>query len=141
MQKNLIILFVLFSITSYSYSQDSYIIKLSGDTVRGVVRIREKVKNPSRVYYSPSKGKTEEFYTPFQVKGFFDGGDSYESALVRIDKNSDGTALVSSPEFSFYQDSVFLKILVRGPKSLFYLRDREGREHFYIWRNNKIVAL
>jgi len=141
MQKNLIILFVLFSITSYSYSQDSYIIKLSGDTVRGVVRIREKVKNPSRVYYSPSKGKTEEFYTPFQVKGFFDGGDSYESALVRIDKNSDGTALVSSPEFSFYQDSVFLKILVRGPKSLFYLRDREGREHFYIWRDDKYELL
>jgi hypothetical protein len=141
MQKNILILFVSFSLASYSYSQNSYIIKLSGDTVKGFVKIREKIKNPSRVYYSQVEGSTEEIYTPFQVKGFSDGGESYESALVQIDKNSDGTALANSAEFSFYQDSVFLKVLVRGPKSLLYLRDREGREHFYIWRDGKYELL
>jgi hypothetical protein len=141
MPKNLALLILFLSIAGYNYSQDSYIIKMNGDTARGSVRIREKVKNPMRVYYSQVEGTQEESFVPFQLKGFSDGADSYESAVVQIDNYSDGTPLANSPQFSFSPDSVFLKVLVKGPKSLFYLRDREGRDHFYIWNEKKYDLL
>jgi hypothetical protein len=135
MKKNLaLILFLLLSGVPAAFTQQSYIVTLTGDTLIGSVRIHEKFRTAETISFNQNGNETD--YSSFQLKGFFDGNDHYEGAVVKIEKNSEGTNVEHKPTFLFYTDSVFLKVLVKGSKSLFFLRDGENRDHFYIGKDD-----
>ncbi len=65
----------------------------------------------------------------------------YKTAIVTIDDSPFKIdKLTEGSKFNFVTDTVFLMNLVRGDKSLHYLMDANGKEHFFI-RNGSIFIL
>lgn len=144
--------FILFgTIVSFFFNQlpvfsqsnfyPGYIIKSNGDTADGFVKLNRQTKNPASISFRTTETSPETEYMPTGILGFFDGESHYVAAHVTIEKPSEGTSLEERPDFELYSDRVFLKYLVKGEKSLLYLRHNDDRDHFYIPKNDTFELL
>ncbi|MCC3152603.1 outer membrane beta-barrel protein [Hymenobacter sp. BT770] len=139
MNKNLpaaFALLCLFSMAIYSPSaraqtnfRPGYVLPLTGDTLRGEVDSREGRANAQRCRFRPTAQAEATTYLPDQLRayGFTAENRHYRSMTVAIDK--------AAPQ------SFFLEVLVDGPASLFFLRDAEQRENYYVVSPNYPLTL
>lgn len=138
-------LFTLLVNRQSAFSQNKfhpgYIIHSSGDTANGFVKLNSQIKTPSSIFFKASETSKELEYLPTAIRGFFDGESHYVAAHVIIDEPSEGTSREQVPDFTFYTNNVFLKYLVKGDKSLLYLRPDDDRDHFYISKNDTFELL
>ncbi|MBL7698178.1 MAG: PorT family protein [Chitinophagaceae bacterium] len=96
-----------FQLVHISANSQSFIVTAQNDTIRGVVEPNFKNKNPTKIKFSGGTSTAE--YTPGMIKSFFVDEENFVS-----------------------NDSVFLKVLVQGPKSLYYLKHTDLTEQFFI---------
>ena len=128
------------------YSQQNYlpgiIVKLKGDTLRGLINYQNSEKNPLNIYFRSDMNHEPDIFSPQEVQSFMVANEIYISAAVSINEGFYGTQeLGNSPEIILRTETVFLQALVRGNKSLYYLKDSKGREQFYVELDSRYELL
>jgi hypothetical protein len=110
-----------------------YIVRLKGDTLRGFINYQNTEKNPLNIYFKKDMDHAPDIFSPQEVQSFMVADEIYIAAPVSINEGFYRTQdLGNSPQISLSTATVFLQTLIRGNKSLFYLKDSEGREQFYV---------
>jgi hypothetical protein len=133
----IVLSFLLFSslnVTAQKNFIDGYIITLKKDTLKGQVDYREWNLNPSSIHFTDAKGK-KSIFSPNDIAGFFiPPRDRYISSHVSLDITSFQTKDLMNyqAQKSIKDTALFLMTLVKGKASLYYFKDLNNREHFYV---------
>jgi len=130
----LIVLFNLSRVSAQKNEIDGFIITLKNDTLKGTIDYRQWNINPGSINFKDTKGN-ESIFHPDDISGFFIlSKDHYISSHVSLDLSSFQIKdIMEYQEPKMVKDTcVFLLTLVKGKASLYYLKDRNDREHFYI---------
>ncbi len=122
--------------------QPGYIINLQKDTIRGFVDYRNWEKNPSDVVFKMGINELPTQYRSIDITGFGIQDEHYMSAIVErestLNSFSDGPY---SAQLITELDSTFLQTLIGGSKSLYYLKDKNGIDQFYIHQDTGFTLL
>jgi hypothetical protein len=119
-----------------------YVIHSSGDTAQGYIKISVWARNPQIIYFKKSLKDPFKKYGPQDIRGFYVNRRKYISAEVDIENSEHITSkLQSGADFMLRRVHAFLLTLVQGAKSLYLLKDEEGKEHYYIWNGNTFELL
>ena len=127
-------LFLLsFNVFSQKNFQEGYVVKMDTDTVTGFINDEGWVLNPEFVEFKNKVSGEIIKYFPKEISSFYVGSNHYKSANLEVDHApyKDGE-LAKSNTPQFKKEGVFLLLLVGGDVSLYYLKDADGKEHFYI---------
>ena len=146
MKKRFLSLCTFLFLVLFGYSQQNYlpgiIVKLKGDTLRGFINYQNSEKNPLNIYFRSDMNQKPDIFSPQEVQSFMVANEIYISATVSINEGSYRTQdLDNSPEIMLHTETVFLQALIRGSKSLYYLKDTEGREQFYVELDSRYELL
>lgn len=94
-----------------------YIVQLAGDTLRGEVDYRDTRSNMMQCRFRPSSSASVTSYQPNELRSY---------GLASEHKLYQSLALTSSaPKY-------FLEVLVNGPAKLYFWRDDERADHYYV---------
>jgi hypothetical protein len=143
----LLIIAVAFSfhVIAQSNYQSGYVIKSTGDTVKGFINYKEWVNSPQFIDFktTETQGKANRF-TPDMLQSFeVTGKEKYTSYSGKLsaDKNN-YPDLPSQLDTTIIQDTVFLHLIYNGSKiSLLQQQDNLKTRLFYQERNEKPVEL
>jgi hypothetical protein len=114
--------------------QSGYVVMTAGDTVRCLIAYKRNDENPSVITVKKSEGDAENQYDVSTITAFSVAGETYERAIVDVDISPYKIdRLDSSPIPTLKRDTVFLLILVRGEKTLAFLKDHDAKRHFFIF--------
>jgi len=143
MIKSVFVIFLIASslqLVAQGNYQTGIIVTNSGDTLDGLIEYKRWDRSPGRISFKTSS--ESKVYAPLDIKAFMVANETYVSAIVDVDISPfkigelDG---VSQPIFS--KDTVFLQSLIEGERSLLYLKDESGKNHFYIYDEGSYVSL
>ncbi len=129
-----------------SYSQSNfiagYVIDIHKDTIRGFIDYRNWDKTPKDIVFNTVSDSKVTIYNTHNIRGFSVAGENYVSGIVTIDESPfRDNELTESGKPQYRADTVFLQILFDGPKSLYYLKDKNLKVHFFIDQNGIYVTL
>jgi hypothetical protein len=113
-----------------------YILKLNGDTLKGLVDYRNWAKNPNIIRFKITTADNVREFKPLDIAGFGAKDEIYKSAVVKVDGSSKNGIISESPMFSFRTDTAFLQTFYQGSKSLYFYKDRNDQDNFYIYNNS-----
>lgn len=135
-KKNGLLLIVLLTY-QLAFSQENYIpgyvIKNSNDTVFGFVDYRNWEKNPVMVKFKKNIEDAPISFNPIDITEFMVDGEIYVSGIINTEISPIQTdKLIDAPQINITVDTTFLQTLFRGKKSLYYYKNSDGRENFYI---------
>jgi hypothetical protein len=112
--------------TAQSNYKPGYVITLNSDTIRGFIDLREWSGNPKAIRFKRSVSESAVNYTIQHIRAFEVAGlESYVRYIgpISID-NTNINRLSDYRDTSFKSDTVFLKVLQKGPNiSLFSYTD------------------
>lgn len=123
--------------------KQGYIILLNSDTVKGYVNCHNWGENPRKIFFKKTLNVTDTIYTPVAIKGFYVSGKIYKSSIISTEISPVIPDIVTpqnivddksqyNPEFIMEKDTAFIMVFIQGKKSLYYYRNRLGKEQFYI---------
>lgn len=119
-----------------------YVISSRGDTLRGLIDYRNWEKNPDKISFKASADAEPLSYTPLDISQFTVADEIYYSGIVPTLVSHAGTSRLSTdPVIHRKVDTTFLQALFRGDKSLFYFKNQDGVESFYITGNQGFELL
>ena len=141
------LLFFSFSLNTYivlaqNKFEPGYVINTQQDTLSGYIEYQEWPQNPAEISFKSKLESEVKRYSPKDIFTFYVHEKKYVKAGVLADES--GKDIKVSPEFPFHpvlEDTVFLLELVPGIKSLYYLKDSKGKEHFYIYKEGQMEWL
>lgn len=114
--------------------QQGYIINLDNDTMPGLINLHSPSGKLNRIHFIHQQSGEEISYSPVDIVGFKTANDTYVSAIVQIEKPSEAPGMLSdNPYIQLKIDTVFLKTLISGDKSLYSCTNESGQEYFYIY--------
>ncbi|MCK4664318.1 MAG: hypothetical protein KAT68_15725 [Bacteroidales bacterium] len=132
----LVILGIIIFQTSFCQENylPGYIITLKGDTLQGFIDYRNWEKNPNKIYF---KDNIRQFsFTPNEIKLFSVQDEVYVSAIVKTEVSPNKTIYLEfASELKTKFDTIFLQTMIQGVKSLYYYKNSNGKENFYIKQN------
>jgi hypothetical protein len=130
-------------VMDFAYGQKNIIpgaiITHQGDTTKGYIDYRNWQRNPRGIGFQQSDEGKAEILFPLDIKGFIVQDAYYLSAIVQSEKGFKETRDFD-PRPKLEKDTVFLQLLVSGPRSLYYLKNEWGNENFYI-KNDSVFTL
>lgn len=119
-----------------------YVIKENGDTISGFIDYRNWENNPQKVRFKNKIENKPTLYSPFEIKEFGVKDEIYVSGVVNAEISSRQTdRLQEDPTLKLRVDTVFLQTLIRGDKSLFFYRDPQGKDNFYVQQDANFELL
>lgn len=121
---------------------EGYVVTHSGDTLKGLIDNKEPDYTVDAVNFRGEDG-AEAIFRPEDITGFFfPGREYYESYSVSMDLSPVKiTELAQSDIRRIVPDTVvFLQLLVKGMASLYFLMDRNEKEHFYIRKDSDTLT-
>ncbi|NVO19872.1 MAG: PorT family protein [Bacteroidetes bacterium] len=120
-----------------------YLISHSGDTIRGNIKYKNPAYNPEYILFRASDTSDIRKINPADISGFGIGNQLYVSANVERTYTSTYQLYYSdySPAPETRKETVFLKTLVDGAKSLYVLQTSIGVLNFYIRQDNVFTFL
>ncbi len=130
----LCVLFILFLGTKTVQAKylPGYIILPSTDTLQGQIDYRSWDRSPSQIDFQSFDGRTENFPVA-RLKEFGVAGEIYRSFSVSLNLSPFETKnLTQDPSPKWESVTIALQLIVGGPKSLYYHRDKQGKRHFFI---------
>lgn len=127
----------LLSAPAYSETRSGYIVKLSGDTVRGSFEEQSWKVNPDIVRFAQTGGHSRP-YGMSEIIAF--GSDEFQfekwkvdldvSLQDKIENMSEARTPVMAPA------ELFLRVIVRGSATLYLFNDSTERNHFFIGKDS-----
>jgi hypothetical protein len=123
---------------NYSSAQENfqpgYIINLDNDTLPGLIDIYSPASKLNNIRFIHQQSGEEMSFSPVDIVGFKTAADAYVSAIVQIEKPAEAPGMLSdNPYIQLKIDTVFLKTLISGEKSLYSCKNESGQECFYIY--------
>lgn len=131
----LLLLAILLPKNTYGRSEfiPGYIIDLHNDTIHGLVKNEKWFANPNKIAFKLSAKRTTTYYNPTDIIGFGFLDQLYVGAIVQKEVSPFwDSELQKDPGLHLVTDTVFLQTLIGGKKPLFYFKDDNEKEHFYI---------
>ena len=130
----LIICFFLFRISfSQVNYQSGYVINNNGDTLYGFIDYRNWDENPIGIKFKTKIDANPTTFKSTDISEFGVHNEIYESGIVDIEISQiQASRLEKDPQIHIKVDTTFLQTLFKGEKSLYYYKNAEGREYFYI---------
>lgn len=136
MKKTLSVVCLTLSLLSLS-AQNNYkpglIVRNNGDTVRGWINYGNWRRNPRKIEFRSTPEDKPAKYTVREIQYFtIPGEDVYQRAATTVDMRSVRPEDITkeTPD-SVVQDTIFLRLLVKGPKlNLYELIDE--KKHYYV---------
>jgi hypothetical protein len=117
-------------------------IDVNGDTLKGSIDYRNWEKNPETISFIKAGELNAINLNPLDVKSFKVKGDYYVSGMVLTESSSNSTNdLDYNPQLITTTDTVFLMVLFEGKKGLYYLKNAQGIENYYIKNNDDFELL
>ena len=140
----LVILGILIGV--YSSGQENYvpgkIITLEGDTINVLIDYRNWGKNPYDISWKTNLEDEIHKFTPLNILGFIVQDEMYISAIVERETSPVTLGdLKLDPELKMDVDTTFLQTIVQGSKSLYYYKDGDGKDQFYIGKDSTFDLL
>jgi hypothetical protein len=124
-------------ITAQSNYQKGYIVSNAGDTIHGYIDYRQWDINPFEIKFRPDSLSKQVNYTPLDLKAFVVSEDHYLGGIFEIDKSPYLIEDLTTENKAFPDtDTVFLTVLVEGTLNLYYMKDSNAKEHFFIKKND-----
>lgn len=142
------LLFIFVGILLFHFSQaqqnimPGQIITLDQDTVQGFIDYRNWEKNPTEIEFQKTLSDAPQRYAPSDIKGFMVADEHYVSATVDMEISPIKTGSLSyNSKIELEKTSTFLQTLIQASESLYYLRDQNGKDQFYIWQGEQYELL
>lgn len=133
MKKLIVILLVFFPIISFSQInfEQGYIIKTNDAKVECLIRNVAWKNNPTYIEYKINESDLAQKITIDEMKEFNVGSYKYKRFTTKIDRSSDLLSTMShSKSFEFSTETLFLKVLIEGPISLYSYEDGNLSRYF-----------
>jgi hypothetical protein len=112
----------------------------NGDTASGEINYQNWRANPSTILFRKDAASKPISYGPGTIGSFSVEQDTYKGAVVDIDDRFDDLNRVNFEEkIITHRDTLFLKEIVGGKKSLYHYLDNV--DHFYIFNNDSFELL
>ena len=123
-----------------TFSQENYIpgyvIKNNTDTLFGFVDYRNWEYNPDKIKFKTNIENNPISFNPTDITEFEIEGENYVSGIINIEVSQIQTdKLIDDTQINTKVDTTFLQTLFRGKKSLYYYKNSDGKENFYIKQN------
>lgn len=139
-------LLCLLCYTQLSYAQKSYypgsIVKTDGQTVEGFIQVRNWNNTPSEVGFKEKLSEERQVYTASQIQSFQVNDYIFEGVEVEIETSPSGLGdLEFDDTLHITIRRTFLQKIVGGDISLFYHRNKMGKENFYLKKEERFVLL
>ncbi|GAB3654577.1 hypothetical protein GCM10027594_28170 [Hymenobacter agri] len=111
--------------------------------MRGFINYRGWERNPRTIAFKPDLLAPAQLFRPLDINGFSVSNERYAGAKVSVeDSPQDLDKLSTTATPSYRADTVFLRALVAGPKSLYQYKPAKGnRTYFYIQQNGTFDLL
>lgn len=140
----LILFMLLFTINGFSQNGyvNGYVVKTNGDTLKGQIYFPGWDVTPKQIQFHQANAAEEQFSVS-QLRSFsITGVDNYISSVVTIDISPvDDNSLQSVDSSILRVDTIFLRVLVKGPASLYYYRGADQKQHYFIGKNDAVNEL
>jgi len=138
----ILLLFKSITVFSQVHFEPGYIVRETGDTVRGSIAFSRKQSNPKAIAFRENPASKVIELTPKAITGFGLTNELYISAVVQIDRTPyNERNLLFAHAVELTTDTVFLQALTTGSKSLLKLADTNGKTHFIIQDGKKFTTL
>jgi len=133
----IVLLFISLLLPQISFSKTDflpgYILNLQNDTIRGLIEYEAWDTNPEDIGFKQSEMRSTQYYAPKDIAGFGVMNQLYVSAIVQKEMSPfKDSELEKNPALQLVSDTVFLQTLFGGEKPLYYLKEWDEREQFYI---------
>ena len=113
--------------------QAGYIVSSQGDSIHGYIDYRNWEMNPKAVEFKKDLNSSIVKYFPLDIQSFGVLDEIYQSAIVQTEVSPVHiNDLDNKSELIFETDTTFLQTLLRGSYSLFYYKNRIGKDQFYV---------
>ncbi|PKG41270.1 hypothetical protein [Psychroflexus sp. MES1-P1E] len=137
---------ILTLVFSLSYSQQNYlpgyIIKKNKDTINGIIDFRDWDKTPNEIKFKSSNTNNPIVFNPLDIIEFGVEDQIYSGGIVETEVTKLSTnELKTYEQLNIKVDTTFLQVLIRGDKELFYYKNKDSRENYYIKRDGKFDLL
>jgi hypothetical protein len=122
--------------------QPAKVTTLAGDTLRGYINYRGWDRNPHVVLFKSDLQAAEQQFHPLDIKGFSVSSEQYAGAKISVENSSrelNNLSTTATP--SYRADTVFLRTLVAGPKSLYEYKAANGNNFFYLQQGSSYDLL
>lgn len=142
----IVLLFLCILLPQMTFSKTEYlpgyIIDLHGDTIHGLIKYEEWFANPNIIGFKQSNMRSTLFYTPKDIAGFEVMNQLFVSAAVQKEMSPyKDNELQKDPALHLEPDTVFLQTLFGGDKPLYYFKDWDEKEQFYIKEDSSFSLL
>lgn len=135
-------LLLSFQLYAQSNFEKGYIIMPNADTVHGLIDNRQWDLHPDEIAFKASDTGSIIWYSPGEIIGFGVGNFVFISALVEVDDSLHKLEhLEESSEPNMVEKYLFLQVLFHGEKSLYYHKDLNGKQYFFIDTGGEISWL
>lgn len=141
-----IMLALFFLISQAALAQENYLpgylISINGDTINGLIDYQNWSKNPKRIHFKEGSSENEKSYLPIEIKAFGVAAEIYTSAIVETEVSPFTTnQLEDNSRLNIKVDTVFLQLLIRGEKSLFFHQNELAMKNFYVLHEGELKLL
>jgi hypothetical protein len=107
-------------------------VTFKGDTLKGRIDYGQIGTNPDRISLTDDTGRSM-ILTPMDIERFSILGEVFVSAVVTTENSSSANvSMLDIPDYSLQVDTVFLRALAEGEKSLYSLTTKSGNSNFFI---------
>ena len=123
-------------ILQISICQENYlsglIITINEDTIQGQIDYRNWDRNPNVVSFKDTNSGVITIFSPIDIKLFKVKDEIYVSAVINTEVSPSKTKELNyNMGFQFKKDTAFLQTIIQGEKSLYYYKNKTGKENFY----------
>lgn len=118
---NLIVVFVLVALSGQAQSDfyNGYVVKNSGDTLRGLIQVNNEIVNHSECFFKEDSNSETIRYLPGELTGYgFESGNSYVTKMVSVSR--------------FNNKLFFLNRIESGRMSIYKLVSPLGNVRFFV---------
>jgi hypothetical protein len=113
-----------------------YVIKNNNDTIIGFVDYRNWEYNPDKIEFKTSPDSNPISFTPSEITEFKVEGETYVCGIINTEISPRLTSKLNEyPQINTKVDTTFLQTLISGDKSLYYYKNKDACENFYIKQN------
>ena len=144
--KRMFLLCLLMSGINWAIGQVNFIpgqvVLLNGDTLSGYIDYRNWAINPKKVAFKTNIDSVIQILNPLEILEFSVSDEIYVSAVVKVETTPLAiNNIEDDASLHFRTDTIFLQTLIKGAKSLFFYKNEESRDNYYIKEDSAIELL
>ncbi len=133
MTKYISLIFFLLALSSRGQVnfQKGFIIRVSGDTLRGEIDNKDWVKSPDIIRFRKNKEAEIQRFSPYQCQSFgLETGLSYRSIRTTLNRTKE---YYDKPNFEIVADTtVFMEVIAKGELILYEFIEKGEKSRFFI---------